>query len=376
MGYFSFRMNSTSLINYRFLTFINGSTVDLIGWRLPLQFIYSFEVFMLFTNFVEYIYTFYLLLRFRAMHSNLHILLLLYGGQYFFSMISRLFQVYFQFNGSESLDDATFDSLLYTANYTRTICLFIAFNMLPFLVFERCFATCFAGTYETDRHFWIPLTLISVMMPVCVLSAIAYINNWFPIYAHCILLIVLNIGGSLLLIIVTKCNIRLHNSYSTLEHHGLYSLSERFQVSENIKTCQWLSRIQGSILFFNVACVSILILEHISTNEKLIIMANVSFNILCTIYAAVTPIVVIIYTPEWTRETIRLWHLISPQSNCDHLDLRTTFGEEMSYSDKNIESKVYFDQLQRNLTKQAMEKSRKKQQRSPSWNNEEHEIFL
>ncbi|PIC26971.1 hypothetical protein B9Z55_019375 [Caenorhabditis nigoni] len=369
-------MNSTSLINYRFLTFINGSTVDLIGWRLPLQFIYSFEVFMLFTNFVEYIYTFYLLLRFRAMHSNLHILLLLYGGQYFFSMISRLFQVYFQFNGSESLDDATFDSLLYTANYTRTICLFIAFNMLPFLVFERCFATCFAGTYETDRHFWIPLTLISVMMPVCVLSAIAYINNWFPIYAHCILLIVLNIGGSLLLIIVTKCNIRLHNSYSTLEHHGLYSLSERFQVSENIKTCQWLSRIQGSILFFNVACVSILILEHISTNEKLIIMANVSFNILCTIYAAVTPIVVIIYTPEWTRETIRLWHLISPQSNCDHLDLRTTFGEEMSYSDKNIESKVYFDQLQRNLTKQAMEKSRKKQQRSPSWNNEEHEIFL
>ncbi|KAF1749939.1 hypothetical protein GCK72_016484 [Caenorhabditis remanei] len=365
-----------SSTNYRFLTFINGSVVDHIGWRLPIQFFYSFEVFMLFTNFIEYLYTFYLLLRFRAMHSNLHILLLLYGGQYFFSMISRLFLVYFQFNGSESIDESTFHSLLYTANYTRTICLFVAFNMLPFLVFERCFATCLSGTYETDRNFWIPLILISIMMPVCVLSAVAYIRNWFPIYAHCILLIVLNIGGSLLLIIVTRCNIRLHNSYSTLEHHGLYSLSERFQVSENIKTCQWLSRIQGSILFFNVACVSILILEYVSRNEKLIIMANVSFNILCTIYAAVTPIVVIIYTPEWTRETIRLWHLISPPSNFDHLDLRTTFGEEMSYSDKNVESKVYFDQFQKNLTKQAMEKSKKKQQRSSSWNNSEHEIFL
>ncbi|EGT55198.1 CBN-SRE-6 protein [Caenorhabditis brenneri] len=249
------------------------------------------------------------------------------------------------------------------------------YSSLSICFLSLCFATCFAGTYETDRHFWIPLLLISIMMPVCVLSAVAYIGNWFPIYAHCILLIVLNIGGSLLLIIVTKCNIRLHNSYSTLEHHGLYSLSERFQVSENIKTCQWLSRIQGSILFFNVACVSILILEYVSMNDKLIIVANVSFNILCTIYAAVTPIVVIIYTPEWTRETIRLWHLLFPPTNCDHLDLRTTFGEEMSYSDKNIESKVYFEQLQKNLTKQAMEKSKKKQ-RSSSWNNSEHEIFL
>ncbi|CAA96640.2 Serpentine receptor class epsilon-6 [Caenorhabditis elegans] len=366
-------MSSSS--EYRFLTYINGTVVDYIEWRLPLQFIYSFEVGMMVTNFLEYVYTFYLLLRFRAMHSNLHILLLLYGGQYFFSMISRAVLLYFQFHDAESMNDPSFADLIYTANYTRTICLFVAFNMLPFLVFERCFATCFAGTYENDRHYWIPLLLISIMMPVCVFSAVAYINNWFSIYTHGILLIVLNIGGSLLLIIVTKCNIRLHNSYSTLEHHGLYSLSERFQVSENIKTCQWLSRIQGSILFFNVACVSLLVLENVSMNDKMVIVSNVSFNILCTIYAAVTPIIVIIYTPEWTRETIRLWHLIFLLSNTDQLDLRTTFGEEMNYSDKNIESKVYFDQLQRNLTEEAMKKSKKKH-RSSSWNNSEHEIFL
>lgn len=126
-------------------------------------------------------------------------------------------------------------------------------------------------------------------------------------------------------------NLNIFSSYSTLEHHGLYSLSERFQVSENIKTCQWLSRIQGSILFFNVACVSLLVLENVSMNDKMVIVSNVSFNILCTMweitwkkvlkniifvfrYAAVTPIIVIIYTPEWTRETIRLVRVIQNTS--------------------------------------------------------------
>ncbi|CAI2354991.1 unnamed protein product [Caenorhabditis sp. 36 PRJEB53466] len=357
--------------NYRFLSFINATVVEEIGWRLPLRLIYSVETFLLITNFLEYLFNLYLLLRIRAMHCNLHVMLLLYGGQYFFSMFSRLLLVYHQFIGS----DSSFTSLIYLANYTRTICLFVAFIMLPFLVFERCFATCFAGTYENDRHLWIPLLLISVMMPVSVLFAVAYIKNWFPIYAHCTLLILLNIGGSVLLIIVTKCNVRLHNSYSAIEHYRLYSLSERFQVSENIKTCQWLSRIQGSILFFNIACASILILEYISMDEKLIIVANVSFNMLCTLYAAIVPVVVISYTPEWSRETLRLWRIIFSRSDDERRNLRTTFGEEMSYSDKNIESQVYFDQLQKNLTKQAMHKLRNKK-RNSSFNNSEQEIFL
>lgn len=38
--------------SYRFLTFINATVVENIGWKSLLQFVYSVELFLLFTKWV------------------------------------------------------------------------------------------------------------------------------------------------------------------------------------------------------------------------------------------------------------------------------------------------------------------------------------
>ncbi|CAI5451549.1 unnamed protein product [Caenorhabditis angaria] len=325
----------------RFLTFLNSSTIQNLEWTSELQLMLIIEQICICLTFIQYLFNFYLLIKFRVMHRNLHILLFIYGGQYFLSISARSILIYLQYYNLENTE------LGRIANYCRTICVFLVLGMLPFLVFERCFATCLAGTYENNKHIWIPALLISIMIPYSTLSAMAYIRRWYPIYIHCINIICFNIGSSLLLIVLEKCNFRHHRNYTP--RHPSYSLSTRFQISENIKTCQWLSRIQTHILCFNIACCCLLSLEFTSVSQKVIVAANVAFNFTFILYAAIVPCFIIYCTPEWSRETKRLFYLLTSRKSGFNQNLpQSTFGRELVY-EKHVEAQMYFDFLAKDL---------------------------
>ncbi|CAD6199038.1 unnamed protein product [Caenorhabditis auriculariae] len=361
----------------RFLTFINATVVEELGWTSSLRDLYLVEAFLLLLNWIQYIYTFYLLVFVRAVHFNLNTMLIVYGGQYFFSMLSRTILVYYQYMGMEFVDESSL-GVIKLANYTRTICLFIAFYILPFLVLERFFATFFLLDYEQRGRPWVPVVLVAVLFPTSIFSAIAYIRFWVPVYVNIISFMALNLAGTVLLLTITRCNISMHkDSYSVLKRRDFrhYSLSERFQLAENIKTCKWLTRVQFSIVFYNILCTSMLLLDQFNFPQSTLIRVYIAFNFCCILYALTIPLMVFYYTPKWINETQRLLkQLRYGRAMTVDSTLRSTFGKEMIYDSKN-QGVIYFQRLDEDLAASSM-KQHQKELRRGKRHSPPNEYFL
>lgn len=60
-----------------------------------------------------------------------------------------------------------------------------------------------------------------------------------------------------------------------------YSLSERFQIAENIKTSELLAKIQLLIFIFSLACALSLVVHNFECETRTLILAFTAFNFLC-----------------------------------------------------------------------------------------------
>uniref|UniRef100_A0A8R1EBA0 Uncharacterized protein n=1 Tax=Caenorhabditis japonica TaxID=281687 RepID=A0A8R1EBA0_CAEJA len=127
-------MCSASTSNVRFITFVNTSYMQAENQQKVFDVLLWFEVGALVFSWIEFLYLFYLFAFIRSMHFNLTFLFMNYGGQYFFSTISRFFLIYEQF-GYEP--DDNLKMIIFYANYVRTIGVFIAMYILPTFMVER-----------------------------------------------------------------------------------------------------------------------------------------------------------------------------------------------------------------------------------------------
>uniref|UniRef100_A0A8R1DZW3 Uncharacterized protein n=1 Tax=Caenorhabditis japonica TaxID=281687 RepID=A0A8R1DZW3_CAEJA len=187
-------MCSASTSNVRFITFVNTSYMQAENQQKVFDVLLWFEVGALVFSWIEFLYLFYLFVFIRSMHFNLTFLFMNYGGQYFFSTISRFFLIYEQF-GYEPDDNLKI--IIFYANYVRTIGVFIAMYILPTFMVERCLATFFVKNYEKTRKIWVSLVILSIFHPLVFTSAIAFIHCALPGIFHVISFFAVNIVGFL-----------------------------------------------------------------------------------------------------------------------------------------------------------------------------------
>ncbi|UMM37223.1 hypothetical protein L5515_009061 [Caenorhabditis briggsae] len=126
----------------------------------------------------------------------------------------------------------------------------------------------------------------------------------------------------------------------------VYGLSERFQLAENIKMCKVLKKVQISILFFNIGCSSILLMDYFEVDIMLTYISYVAFNFLALVYGITIPIIVHFLLPEWQKETRRLViHSFCCKTQAIEEIPKSTFGEKMIYHDHKQEANIYFNQF-------------------------------
>ncbi|KAF1753753.1 hypothetical protein GCK72_020310 [Caenorhabditis remanei] len=336
-------MCSPSTSNVRFITFVNTSYIEAENMEAIFSILLKIEVGVLVFSWIEFLYLFYLFVFIRAMHFNLTFLFMNYGGQYFCSMLSRCIIVYQQLGNDPNND---LHHLILIANYVRTIGLFIAMYILPIFMIERCLATFLVKNYEKSRKIWVSLMILSIFHPLVFASAIAYIQCWLPVVFHVISFFIVNIIGYIGIHICFSYNIKKHGKFyrTTCFTNVSYGLSERFQLAENIKMCKVLKKVQISIMFFNIGCCSILLMDHFKVEMMIIYWSYVSFNFFCLVYGITVPIILYSALPEWQKETRRLIFMCIRKGHVEE-EPKSTFGETMIYNDHAIESNIYFTQF-------------------------------
>ncbi|CAB3398945.1 unnamed protein product [Caenorhabditis bovis] len=335
-------MCSAATFNVRFMTFLNSTVIRCEGLGTIIEAFLIVEIALLALGILEFLYLFYLFLFVRSMHFNLTCLFMHYGGQYFFSVMARCVILYQQFGFHIP------DEYLFYANYIRTICLFIAFYILPIFMVERLFATIMVKTYEKSRHFWVSLVILAIFFPLVITSGVAYINCWISLPIHVATFIIVNLTGYFGLVAIYNYNSKRHQKTLKLPKNRNYNLSERFQLAENIKMCEVLRRVQISIIFFNVFSTSILLLDHFPISPRFLSLAYVFYNILLTIYAISCPIILHQCLPEWCKNTRKLIKLILG-NRINEVRPRTTFGEKMIYDNHRDLTNMYFMQFDKAL---------------------------
>ncbi|CAI5450091.1 unnamed protein product [Caenorhabditis angaria] len=336
---------SEATSNLRFMTIINTSVVaeknltEIFHWALKI------EIGVLFFSWIEFLYLFYLFLFIRAMHFNLNFLFMVYGGQYFCSMVARIFILYYQL-GYENLKD-----WLILSNYVRTIALVIAFNVLPIFMFERCVATFLVKNYEKSIKFHVPVIILLIFFPFCGISGFAYIQCWIPLTLLIAGFFVINITGYLGINSIRDFNVKRHRKFNTVTRKSSpYVLSERFQLAENIKMLDILKKVQISILFFNVASTSILLMDYFRIDPIILYTSYMIYNYFLALYAITVPIILHASLPEWKKETKRLILKIRGK-NAVGVCPRNTFGKQMIYTNPKEEADIYFTQFDSVLNK-------------------------
>ncbi|CAP25382.2 Protein CBR-SRE-7 [Caenorhabditis briggsae] len=263
-------MCSPSTSNVRFITFINTSYIEAGNLENVFNVLLKLEVVGLLLSFLEFLYTFYLLIFVRAMHFNLTFLFINYGGQYFGSMVSRLIIIYMQLNP----------------------------------------------------------------------------NSWLPVLFHVISFFIVNIIGYIGVEFCFLYNSKRYKKFSIGPANFVYGLSERFQLAENIKMCKVLKKVQISILFFNIGCSSILLMDYFEVDIMLTYISYVAFNFLALVYGITIPIIVHFLLPEWQKETRRLViHSFCCKTQAIEEIPKSTFGEKMIYHDHKQEANIYFNQF-------------------------------
>nr|CDJ92813.1 7TM GPCR domain containing protein [Haemonchus contortus] len=90
-----------------------------------------------------------------------------------------------------------------------------------------------------------------------------------------------------------------------------YSLTERFQLSENIKTCKSFNNVVLSILIFNLICICSFAIESFDVTN---LIKNISNIVLCysiLMYGFTMPLVMLYHNEQWQNELKRLSRKVS-----------------------------------------------------------------
>ncbi|KAF1757812.1 hypothetical protein GCK72_014269 [Caenorhabditis remanei] len=260
------------------------------------------------------------------------------------AFIVEKIMIIWDFDGGFNAKTTTFQVI----QFIRLVTTFIGFMCLPAYAIERSFATYFHHDYEKENRSYIGYTmsfLIYLTSLIFVLICIHFSATFYPFLG----LFLSNIISYIVNIINYKLNRYYYNC--SLRKIYTYSLTERYQISENIQFAKFFHIFALTVALFATFCSFLLLMASLpfSSTEKNIFI--VSFDLLYTIFILYCPYIHYKYNATWQHEFKKCVKLYNSEVKCSSitigkpsLQLKTTFGERMNLG-KNVQMDIYFSQL-------------------------------
>ncbi|CAP26787.2 Protein CBR-SRE-9 [Caenorhabditis briggsae] len=285
-------------------------------WSL-FRMLLHFEVVLIIINIISIAFWFSVIMSAKNTHPNVRILNAFYYGQYMIQLSFWIVQPVLIC--SEQLNDADkFSNQLFTLSFTA----------LPALVIERSVATFLLENYEKNPNVCIGfLTVLIQMLPQPPSTVV-----------HTVSAIIANS----LAVCLNKINQKINEKYFYESDRVTYSLSERFQITENIKAAKMFDKIVWSIGFFNIIVNSCLILDNYDIPTTFKNLASVSCDFSILLYGLIVPVVYYNQTDSWKkRVAVMLKGCFKPRVS----PLKSTFGQDMAPHGAKEETTKYFEML-------------------------------
>ncbi|KAH7705679.1 CBN-SRE-8 protein [Aphelenchoides avenae] len=248
------------------------------------------------------------------------------------------------------------DPLFSWAGTLRCYFLMLAGLTLPAATFERIVATACAYDYETKRRTYVSSWLILVTNALSFVSALSIMHEWLSAAVHMIFILAANAFGLAGFLCCHKKNSAFYSDATNYDFEKQrpdrhYSLSQRFQIVENIRVGHLLKYYYLSIWVFNLMICGIYLMSMVLDDQVAVNITYEMFDIGIAMYANVVPLLNMPKNPafqaDWNRFLIR-WGFRS----CSVKDaqgktyVKTVFGANLPCSPRE-QAVTYFVQLER-----------------------------
>uniref|UniRef100_A0A1I7T9K7 G_PROTEIN_RECEP_F1_2 domain-containing protein n=1 Tax=Caenorhabditis tropicalis TaxID=1561998 RepID=A0A1I7T9K7_9PELO len=230
--------------------------------------------------------------------------------------------------------------------------------ILPCLVCERCFATYFVSNYEVNQKKYVSLFLVFVLFSIG-FSSCYFVQRTSNTVYIVIILLFCNVFA-----LIVNGHLRLYNTTQYTKSHSTgkssprtieYSLTERYQITENIQTL----RVMLNYILFYMGLMNILLVlsvmmsgfEEITPERQAI--CSIVLDSCIFIYSNSLSHIITYCCEKWRRHLSTIWKKIGCGSrSAKTAPLCDTFGSEMNV---NITVETYFDTLRNTWNSSAPE---------------------
>ncbi|RCN42004.1 Sre G protein-coupled chemoreceptor, partial [Ancylostoma caninum] len=190
---------------------------------------------------------------------------------------------------------------LQTINFSYLVSL-----LLPAIVVERLCACYYLKDYERKKRSHISFLILLTITSVGFLLSLEYHRVDSTLALH-ISMLVINLTASVIILVIEKYNYRkLRESTNLCKSRRGYSLAERFQVSENIRTCLMLKSVVNCVSIFNFLSTVTAATDNFNLSILWTNAAATVFNICVLTYGSLTMVVLYLHTEPFRNETRRL----------------------------------------------------------------------
>uniref|UniRef100_A0A1I7U6S9 Serpentine receptor class gamma n=2 Tax=Caenorhabditis tropicalis TaxID=1561998 RepID=A0A1I7U6S9_9PELO len=216
---------------------------------------------------------------------------------------------------------------------------------LFFLSVERCYATFLIRDYETNLRKPISVLLNLFLSLFGVGSCFVITNRGNTVYLI-VFLLVINGFALLLHFLLQWWNRKIYSALHENMFMTSYSLAQRFQVAENIKSLKMLNNIIFYMGFMNVIVVFSVLFSSFDLDSTMELIITICLDISIFIYSFCYPVIMYHSCERWKTEIIAFFTrigLLKPSSVLKVHPILNTFGKSMEQANT---MRNHFDNLQ------------------------------
>ncbi|CAP33400.2 Protein CBR-SRE-4 [Caenorhabditis briggsae] len=326
--------------------------------------LYILETILLVWSYFECGVFFYVLCTNSQYHPNLTWLLKNLVAQYFISMACRLFQIYFQY-GIDDESNLKTNWFFILVTFSRNCLIFTALYFSPFVMMERLYASVHIGDYEHKPRHYVGYTLSLFLYLWSLMIGLTYAFEVIPTYIHVSCLVSINMLAFVVCLLNESYNSKkfVQKKFSTRKS-VTYSLSERYQIVENLKTAYLFKRGIISIIIFSVICGVFLVRMSSDEHDSSMNWILIGFNYAAILYGIGFPAAMFFYDQQFQKQLlsyIRMIFCIS--SRTTPLYEETEENSQKAKISRSLEAvketDIYFNNLKGDWEKMATKSKRR-----------------
>ncbi|CAI2349979.1 unnamed protein product [Caenorhabditis sp. 36 PRJEB53466] len=348
--------SSSSVADMILFSLINRTAANLDMSSDLIDTLYIIETVLLLWSYLECGVFFYVLCTNPQYHPNLTWLLKNLVAQYFLSMFCRLVQIFYQF-GIDDETDLRSNWLFILVTFSRNCLIFTALYFSPFVMMERMYASVHIGDYEHKPRHYIGYCLSALLYLWSLMIGLTYAFEVIPTYIHVSCLVFINMLAFVVCLLNENYNSKkfMQKDFATRKT-VTYSLTERYQIVENLKTAYLFKRGIISIILFSVICGVFLVRMSSDEHDSSMNWILIGFNYAAILYGIGFPAAMFYYDEQFQKQLIKYIRMMFCGSRTTPIyeDEEGTRKPKTSRSMEAIkETDIYFNNLKGDWEKMA-----------------------